>query len=81
MESGKLKELEKALQKILQINAKVQTDQNHSNRSKSYATKNGYGICYPTQEGRNRQTDTLTKINISYRYIENLGLKKTLICV
>ncbi len=30
MESGKLKELEKALQKILQINAKVQTDQNHA---------------------------------------------------
>ena len=28
MESGKLKELEKALKKILQINAKVQTNQN-----------------------------------------------------
>jgi hypothetical protein len=30
MERGKLKELEKALQKILQINAKVQADQNHT---------------------------------------------------
>ena len=30
MESGKLKKLEKALQKILRINAKVQTDQNHT---------------------------------------------------
>ena len=30
MESGKLKELEKALQKMLQINAMVQTDQNHT---------------------------------------------------
>ena len=29
MESGKLQELEKVLQKMLQINAKVQTDQNH----------------------------------------------------
>ena len=39
-----------------------------SNRSKSYATKKGYGICYPTQKGRSRQTDTRTKINITYRY-------------
>jgi len=30
MESEKLKKLEKALQKILQINAKVQTDKNHT---------------------------------------------------
>ncbi len=30
MERGKLKELEKALQKMLQINEKVQTDQNHT---------------------------------------------------
>ena len=30
MESGKLKELEKVLQKMLQINAKAQTDQNHT---------------------------------------------------
>ncbi len=30
MESGKLKELEKVLQKMLQINAKIQTDQNHA---------------------------------------------------
>ncbi len=30
MESGKLEELEKTLQKMLQINAKVQTDQNNT---------------------------------------------------
>jgi hypothetical protein len=30
MESGKLKELEKALQKMLQIDAKVQSDENHT---------------------------------------------------
>ena len=30
MESGKLKELEKALQKILKTNAKVKTDQNNT---------------------------------------------------
>ena len=30
MENGKLKELEKVLQKLLQINSKVQTDKNHT---------------------------------------------------
>jgi len=30
MENGKLKELEKVLQKMLQINSKVQTDKNHA---------------------------------------------------
>ncbi len=30
MERGKLKELEKALKKMLQNNEKVQTDQNHT---------------------------------------------------
>jgi hypothetical protein len=30
MESGKLKELEKALQKMLQIDTKVQSDQNNT---------------------------------------------------
>ena len=29
-----------------------------ANRSELYPTKNGNGICHPTQEGRNRQADT-----------------------
>jgi hypothetical protein len=62
--------------------SKDSSDQSEgSNRSKSYATKNGYGICYPTQEGRSRQTDTLTKINISYRSRENSDFKIPLISI